>query len=163
MKELDDFTFEQLAKWIDAGKEAHDRHDGIRMAGVHVASLAKIALSAKAESEPHKRRETHAGGNTWIQCSKQAYDRAEAAGERVRILYERPALNSPETPDGWVMVPKEPTEHMIVCGFESEPNKYFSDKDDWKAYKEMSGCQQAAHRAKLCWNAMLAAAPKPEK
>lgn len=102
MKELDQFTFEQLAKWIDAGKEALDRHDGIRMAGVHVASLAKIALSAKVESEPHRRREIHAGGNTWIQCSKQAYDRAEAAGERVRILYERPELNSPETPDGWV-------------------------------------------------------------
>ncbi|WP_202290897.1 hypothetical protein [Serratia plymuthica] len=74
-----------------------------------------------------------------------------------------PVLNSPETPDGWVMVPKEPTESMIIDGFESEPDKYFSDKAEWKAYKEMSGCQQAAHRAKLCWDAMLAAAPKPEK
>lgn len=72
-------------------------------------------------------------------------------------------VNSPETPDGWVMVPKEPTESMIVDGFESEPNKFFSDKAEWKSYKEMSGCQQAAHRAKLCWDAMLAAAPKPEK
>ncbi|WP_413506723.1 hypothetical protein [Serratia proteamaculans] len=71
-------------------------------------------------------------------------------------------LNSPVVPDSWVMVPKEPTEHMIVCGFESEPDKYFSEKDEWKTYKEMSGCQQAAHRAKLCWDAMISAAPKPE-
>lgn len=77
--------------------------------------------------------------------------------------YRASRVNSPELPDGWVMVPKEPTESMIIDGFESEPDKYFSDKDDWKAYKEMSGCKQAAHRAKLCWNAMLAAAPKPEK
>ncbi|VFS49676.1 Uncharacterised protein [Budvicia aquatica] len=26
-------------------------------------------------------------------------------------------------------------------------------------YEAMSGCQQAAHRAKLCWAAMLNAAP----
>ncbi|WP_186436517.1 hypothetical protein [Enterobacter chengduensis] len=32
----------------------------------------------------------------------------------------------------------------------------------WEAYEAMSGCQQAAHRAKLCWSAMLTAAPKPE-
>ncbi|HEI8866112.1 TPA: hypothetical protein SLG40_001599 [Serratia odorifera] len=73
------------------------------------------------------------------------------------------ASNSPEIPDGWVMVPKVPTEEMIVDGFESEPDKYFSDKKEWKEYQNMSGCQQAAHRAKLCWDAMLAAAPKPEK
>lgn len=153
MKELDQFTFEQLAKWIDAGKEAHDRHDGIRMAGVHVASLAKIALSAKVESEPHKRREVHAGGNTWIQCSKQAYDRAEATGERVRILYERPALNSPETPDGWVMVPLCPDENMIQA---------------WR--KDMSQSYAGEHAEEIgedevcfAYQAMLAAAPKPER
>lgn len=30
--------------------------------------------------------------------------------------------NSPVIPDGWVMVPVEPTEDMIVNGFESEPD-----------------------------------------
>ncbi|WP_061799485.1 hypothetical protein [Serratia ficaria] len=73
------------------------------------------------------------------------------------------AVHYPETPDGWVMVPKIPTEEMIVDGFESEPNEDFSDLEEWNSYKEMSGCQQAAHRAKLCWDAMLAAAHKPEK
>lgn len=70
------------------------------------------------------------------------------------------AGNSPVIPDGWVMVPVEPTEDMIVNGFESEPDESFSDEKEWEAYDAMSGCQQAAHRAKLCWAAMIAAAPK---
>lgn len=65
-------------------------------------------------------------------------------------------------PDGWVLVPVEPTEDMIVNGFESEPDESFSDEDEWEAYDAMSGCQQAAHRAKLCYAAMIAAAPKPK-
>ncbi|WP_407221855.1 hypothetical protein [Enterobacter roggenkampii] len=70
--------------------------------------------------------------------------------------------DSPVIPDGWVMVPVEPTEHMIVEGFESEPDEFFSDAEVWEAYDAMSGCQQAAHRAKLCWAAMISAAPKLE-
>lgn len=71
-------------------------------------------------------------------------------------------LNSPVIPDGWALVPVEPTEHMIVEGFESEPDEFFSDEEVWNAYDAMSGCQQAAHRAKLCWSAMISAAPKPD-
>ncbi|RAY32667.1 hypothetical protein DP177_20400 [Enterobacter kobei] len=71
-------------------------------------------------------------------------------------------LNSPVIPDGWVMVPIEPTEDMIVNGFESEPDESFSDAEVWEAYDAMSGCQQAAHRAKLCWSAMISASPKPD-
>ena len=70
--------------------------------------------------------------------------------------------NSPVIPDGWVLVPVEPTEDMIVNGFESEPDESFSDEKEWEAYDAMSGCQQAAHRAKLCWAAMIAAAPQQE-
>ncbi|WP_223123654.1 hypothetical protein [Enterobacter roggenkampii] len=70
------------------------------------------------------------------------------------------AGNSPVIPDGWVLVPVEPTEDMIVNGFESEPDESFSDEKEWEVYDAMSGCQQAAHRAKLCWAAMIASAPK---
>ncbi|HCM9471564.1 TPA: hypothetical protein N5N87_003436 [Enterobacter hormaechei subsp. steigerwaltii] len=79
----------------------------------------------------------------------------------LRVAYE--AGNSPVIPDGWVMVPIEPTEHMIVNGFESEPDESFSDEKEWEAYEAMSGCQQAAHRAKLCWAAMIVAAQKLRK
>jgi len=71
------------------------------------------------------------------------------------------ASNSPVIPDRYVLVPIEPTEEMIVQGFESEPDESFSDAAAWEAYDAMSGCQQAAHRAKLCWAAMIGAAPKP--
>lgn len=67
------------------------------------------------------------------------------------------AGNSPVIQDGWIMVPIEPTEDMIINGFESEPNEDFSEPGVWEAYESMSGCEQAAHRARLCWAAMIAA------
>lgn len=63
--------------------------------------------------------------------------------------------------DQWKLVPVEPTETMVINGFESEPDECFSDEEVWEQYQGMSGCQQAAFRAKLCWAAMLAAAPAP--
>ncbi|ECV5573435.1 hypothetical protein H9O32_000803 [Salmonella enterica subsp. enterica] len=74
----------------------------------------------------------------------------------------RKPFRSAVIPDGWVMVPVEPTDDMIVNGFESEPDESFIDEKEWEAYDAMSGCQQAAHRAKLCWAAMIKAAPKLE-
>lgn len=65
-------------------------------------------------------------------------------------------------PPGYVMVPKEPTERMVIDGFESEPDEPFSKPEVWEAYQNMSGCEQAAYRARLCWAAMLAAAPQPQ-
>ncbi|MGU0056796.1 hypothetical protein ACVXG7_19665 [Enterobacter hormaechei] len=35
-----------------------------------------------------------------------------------KILAERDALNSPVIPDGWVMVPEEPTHEMLEAGDE---------------------------------------------
>ena len=72
------------------------------------------------------------------------------------------AGNSPVIPDGYVMVPKEPTERMIIDGFESEPDETFSEPRVWEKYQKMSGCQQAAYRARLCYAAMISAAPKQE-
>ena len=114
----------------------------------------------------------------WFQMAQKLGSDLDAAEKRIaelgreRVAMEavtlamrdemRPSLPAPVVPNGWVMVPVEPTENMIVEGFESEPDESFSDADVWEAYEAMSGCQQAAHRAKLCWSAMLAAAPKPE-
>ena len=77
-------------------------------------------------------------------------------------LKQRRANTTPPlqaVPTGWKLVPIEPTENMVVEGFESEPDSFFSHSDEWEAYKAMSGCQQAAHKSKLCWAAMIAAAP----
>lgn len=81
---------------------------------------------------------------------------------RAAMLQGKADGNSPVIPDGYVMVPKEPTEDMIIDGFESTPSRFFSNPVDWEAYEAMSGCQQAAHRAKLCWAAMVAAAQREE-
>ena len=51
---------------------------------------------------------------------------------------------------------------MIINGFESEPDELFTTDEEWEAYQQMSGCEQAAHRAKLYWYAMIAAAPKQD-
>jgi len=67
----------------------------------------------------------------------------------------------PSARDGWKLVPLEPTEEMVVYGFESAPCKHFSSEDEWRTYEAMSGCEQAAYRARKCWDAMLAAAPAP--
>ncbi|WP_176690519.1 hypothetical protein [Enterobacter kobei] len=98
------------------------------------------------------RDECNAAADSWNAC--------RAAMLQSFGNYEQ--LNSSVIPDGWVMVPAEPTEDMIIQGFESEPDESFSDEKEWEAYDAMSGCQQAAHRAKLCWAAMIAAAPKRE-
>lgn len=73
-----------------------------------------------------------------------------------------PALNVADlAPKGWKLVPVEPTEDMVIQGFESEPKLLFIDPEDWDKYESMSGCQQAAHKTRLCWAAMLEAAPTP--
>ena len=64
-------------------------------------------------------------------------------------------------PTGWRLVPIEPTESMVVNGFESWPAEFFSDPEVWDAFEKMTGCQQAAHKARLCYAAMLACAPQP--
>lgn len=61
--------------------------------------------------------------------------------------------------DGWKLVPVKPTMDMVVNGFESWPDEHFSRPEEWAAYEAMTGCQQAAHKARLCYAAMLAAAP----
>ena len=76
---------------------------------------------------------------------------------QLKISAAQPAV----LPPGWKLVPIEPTEDMVISGFESKPREGFSDPDDWGAFEAMSGCEQAAHKARLCYAAMLAAAPAP--
>ncbi|MCK6740938.1 hypothetical protein L8S62_00565 [Enterobacter cloacae] len=93
----------------------------------------------------------------WVRdVMKEAYDGCRNA----MLQGAEPVTTAYKLPEGWVAVPVEPTEDMIVNGFESEPDESFSDEKEWEAYDAMSGCQQAAHRAKLCWAAMIAVAPK---
>jgi len=78
----------------------------------------------------------------------------------INHLYAAPP--APVVPDGYALVPIIPTEDMIINGFEAELREEFRDLDAWEAYEAMSGCEQAALRAKWCWAAMVKAAPQQE-
>ncbi len=75
--------------------------------------------------------------------------------ERALVTFLRETVVRP----GWKLVPIEPTEDMIANGFESWPDQFFSKPEVWASFERMSGCQRAAHKAKLCYTAMLDAAP----
>lgn len=80
-----------------------------------------------------------------------------ATGDKLFTAPPAPALR---VPDGWKLVPIEPTEDMVIRGFESKPAQFWCTPEEWAEYEAMSGCQQAAHKARLCYAAMLAAAPE---
>ncbi len=90
-------------------------------------------------------------------------NRDRMIADAVKAILELLALRSAQVvPDEWVAVPVEPTEDMVIAGFEAELREEFRDPDAWDAFEAMSGCEQAAHRAKWCWAAMIAAAPQKE-
>lgn len=121
------------AKWVDQQREAYDSE--------------------------HGRSDPDTGSFEFSNDAQRDYSNTLAEiAEGIRSLHPT-AGNPPVIPEGWKLVPIEPTEDMIVDGFESEPYEAFSDAEEWEKYNTMSGCAQAAHRAKLCWAAMLAAVP----
>ncbi len=127
---------EAAAKWIDQQREAYDSENG--------------------------RHDPDTGSFEFGSEIKREYSSTlEELAEGIRALHPN-AGNSPVIPDGYVMVPKEPTERMVIDGFESEPDETFSEPRVWEKYQKMSGCQQAAYRARLCYAAMISAAPKQE-
>lgn len=124
-------------------------------------------------ADEHVRYESNAGGNLWIQCSKQKFEKMKLAGMLTRVLYERPQnsqQNIPENiptgnspvisvdlasgpdrtvevhyvaPPGYVMVPKEPTKE-ILDEFDSIIDYGAEDSVD-------------------AWSRLLAAAPQQEE
>ncbi|WP_336660255.1 hypothetical protein [Enterobacter asburiae] len=151
---------------IQLWRETYGPGSNVVLPAEEAEALARIAQESLGAERIYQCEFCHHDGNGelqwhWEDVNRDFYDQydPERRGKR-RVLYSAPPM--PALANGWVVVPVEPTEDMIVHGFESEPDESFSDADVWEAYEAMSGCQQAAHRAKLCWSAMLAAAPKPE-
>ncbi|WP_369788342.1 DUF551 domain-containing protein [Rouxiella sp. WC2420] len=132
MNLLDSFTVERLEDLVAYSIDNE------------VAILAKIALAVKLVENQHVRLEVNSGVNNWVQCSEQAYKRCKLEGKVVRKLYELPQI--PQPPDGWVMVPKEPTIEMREAFH--------------KSYEDFENCIGECPDSQ--WSAMLAAAPKPD-
>ena len=91
------------------------------------------------------------------------YSEPWAHDKNIQLANARAALAATaEVEDGWVLVPIEPTQDMIIAGFESVPDRVFDGENYPEEYDSMSGCQKAAFRAKRCWAAMLAAVPSAQ-
>ncbi|HFT4388507.1 TPA: DUF551 domain-containing protein [Klebsiella pneumoniae] len=180
-------TRERLAK-IKSWRETYGAGSNVMLPAEEAEELARMALAAMA-SEPvgwtdeQELRDVEKDGCGYLFKANPITPHADP--RRVILLYRHAQLapaspvctcpsgdgslrwpcpvhpgNSPVIPDGYVMVPKEPTERMVIDGFESEPDETFSEPEVWEAFQKMSGCEQAAYRARLCWAAMLAAAPQ---
>jgi hypothetical protein len=77
--------------------------------------------------------------------------------DRMDAMIDRAQAALADAPGGWKLVPIEPTEDMVLQGFESDIEPEFDGEFD-----DLSGCQEAALKARLCYAAMLAAAPTPD-
>ncbi|WP_449557305.1 hypothetical protein [Huaxiibacter chinensis] len=146
-------TKEWLQQTISELEQERDATPGVVNEDAVMALEAMRIALASLEAEAVAWR----CGST-VTVNKPVADDWKRRGFAFHPLYA--VLPAPVVPNGWVLVPVEPTEDMIVNGFESEPDESFSDEREWEEYDAVSGCQQAAHRAKLCWAAMIAVAPK---
>ncbi|VEE71650.1 hypothetical protein [Yersinia pseudotuberculosis] len=121
MKELNSFTVEEIEEIIrSCQQEIHNTptSDEFPVSPRLLLSLARIALAAK-RAEPVYQYQS--GVCTfddiewvWDDCDKGFYEQYDPT--RRRIVYTTPQLNSPEIPDGWKLVPIEPTRQMMSQG-----------------------------------------------
>jgi hypothetical protein len=150
-------------QFLDADEETNGNADiqpwlNIVWPLVSLSMARELLQHREAEEKPVSAEWFDPDTNKWLPFLNADHKvRTIKAGYRVRELYTTPPL--PVIPDDWKWVPIEPTEEMVIDGFESEPDEGFSSAEEWEAYTAMSGCEQAAHRARLCYSAMIAAAP----
>lgn len=116
----------------------------------NIAEIALASLTAKPVGSFHISGQSVEATTDYMTDGQWPIDDGEL------VVYTAPPV--PVIPDGYALVPVQPTEEMIIAGFESEPDEDFSDSWVWESYEKMSGCQQAAFKATLCWNAMIDAA-----
>ncbi|HDM8444609.1 TPA: hypothetical protein P0O12_004647 [Yersinia enterocolitica] len=126
MKALDSFTVERLEEILNFDLPRHPA------ALEEIVALARIALAAK-RAEPVYQYHTgiiNEEGDIdwyWVDCDKGFYSQYD--NQHRRIVYTTPQLNSPEIPDGWKLVPIEPTLAMLTLlgltgSFESMLERY---------------------------------------
>jgi len=81
-------------------------------------------LESRADADQHIRREVNVGGNTWVQCSNAAFEKAKSEGKHVRELYERPQP-APVVPDD---VPEWLKDRLLtICDVVDDNDEYCQD------------------------------------
>jgi len=144
--------------------------DGIEFRGLKVVDAGQLyhAFTAATATPKVSRRDDVVRGDIpawWERLGCVRNPGAHTGEESARdgeIADLRAALAdqvAARLPSGHAIVPIEPTEEMVSNGFESWPDEFFSKPEDWAAYETMTGCQKSAHKARLCYRAMVAAAP----
>lgn len=132
MKELDSFTVERLEEIIaEEGYSAMitPKNDEVR-------ALARIALAAKRAEPVGYLEQNHLD---YLRSGSDADIWPEGGAGDIPV-YLTPQLNSPEIPEGWKLVPLEPTQNMVDAHISGMQLAGFS-----RAYRDM-----------------LAAAPEPQ-
>lgn len=113
MKALDSFTVERLEE-LAVEEDLYN----FPPTQEELNSLSRIALSAKM-AEPVYQYHTgiiNEEGDIdwyWVDCDKGFYSQYD--NQHRRIVYTTPQLNYPEIPEGWKLVPIEPTDAMQVA------------------------------------------------
>lgn len=162
------YTEEQRAELVQFNRAIIAQHEAYAVPESgwpeHVrllVSSSRIALAA-LEAKPvgyGMQRKDNATFGSWL---KPKHLVKENLIYRPAPLYLAQPVTATAIPSGWKLVPVEPTERMVIDGFESAPDEFWSEPEEWEQYQAMSGCEQAAHKARLCYAAMLAAAPEVE-
>ncbi|HEI6738512.1 TPA: DUF551 domain-containing protein [Yersinia enterocolitica] len=130
MKELDSFTVERLEEFIRQPLE-----NGLTRS--EQMELARIALAAKRAEPVGYLEQNHLD---YLRSGSDADIWPEGGAGDIPV-YLTPQLNSLEMPDGWKLVPIEPTQNMVDAHISGMQLAGFS-----RAYRDM-----------------LAAAPEPQK
>ncbi|MHA3501039.1 DUF551 domain-containing protein [Yersinia enterocolitica] len=131
MKELDRFTSERLESLCDYRPNRVTNLINFR----EIAALARIALAARRAEPDWYVVITSVG--VW-QARYKTRSEAESHIKPwhkdfwIKELYTTPQLNSPEIPDGWKLVPIEPTQNMVDAHISGMQLAGFS-----RAYRDM--------------------------
>ncbi|POU71658.1 hypothetical protein C3387_24260 [Leclercia sp. LSNIH6] len=151
---------EEVAFWRERDELIPSQQTAIRL---RLAEMALASLRAEpvaiVEPSDYVTAAQLVGECPARKAVHELYEGALRIGDK---LY-RHAPPAPVVPDGYALVPIIPTEDMIINGFEAELREEFRDPEALETYEKMSGCELAAHRTKLCWAAMIAAAPQQER
>ncbi|MDU6442815.1 MAG: hypothetical protein E6559_23505 [Pantoea sp.] len=110
---------------------------------IELISIYEIALAALT-AEPVGYTVVTGAGNTLFRKHKP---RKRVTNEAAIPVYATPPIAAPELPDGWKLVPVEPSWEMLAA-------------DGCKKHHNGQPCLHHDNRRRI-WSAMLAAAPSP--
>jgi len=116
VKDLEQFSEERLKAWI-----SDDPNKTYHVDGEDLQYLARIALAAKQAKPVYQIEDA----DDWHDCEKEEYE-SLIKSQGIHPMYYRVLFTTPQPahteqviPDGWKLVPIEPTEAMKKAYYDS--------------------------------------------